>query len=167
MHFTRSLSPILFNYKLNDCNLTTSGQHSYLGILLDNKLSWSSHIKNTSDKTLNFLKRNLSSCSPEVKASAYLTMICPVMEYAVVVWDPYYQTDIQQLEAQHRAARWVLNDFSRYVQFSHKYVTTAQSQICYNSFLGQVSKYVVRYVGYKHYLQSSTMSTLYLSHPTI
>ena len=45
MHFTRSLSPILFNYKLNDCNLTTSGQHSYLGILLDNKLSWSSHIK--------------------------------------------------------------------------------------------------------------------------
>ena len=45
MHFTRSLSPILFNYKLNDCNLTTSGQHSYLEILLDNKLSWSSHIK--------------------------------------------------------------------------------------------------------------------------
>ena len=42
-------------------------------------------------------------------------MICPVMEYAVVVWDPYYQTDIQQLEkVQYRAARWVLNDFSRY-----------------------------------------------------
>ena len=33
IHFTRSLSPILFNYKLNDCNLTTSGQHSYLGII--------------------------------------------------------------------------------------------------------------------------------------
>ena len=88
MRFTRSSSPILFNYKLNDCNLTTSSQHSYLGILLDNKLSWSSHIKNTAakaTKTLNFLKRNFSSCSPEVKASAYLTMICPVMEYAVVV----------------------------------------------------------------------------------
>ena len=77
MRFTRSSSPILFNYKLNDCNLTSS-QHSYLGILLDNKLSWSSHIKNTAakaTKTLKFLKRNLSSCSPEVKASAYLTMI--------------------------------------------------------------------------------------------
>ena len=37
-------------------------------------------------------------------------------------------------------------------------VDTIQSQICYNSFLGQVSKYVVRYVGYKHYLKSSTMS---------
>ena len=102
MHFTRSSSPILFNYKLNDCNLTTSSQHSYLGILLDNKLSWSSHIKTLllykATKTLNFLKRNLSSCSPEVKASAYLTMVHPVMEYAV---DPYYH--IQQLEKVHAA----------------------------------------------------------------
>ena len=89
-----------------------SSKHSYLGILLDNKLSWSSHIKNTAakaTKTLNFLKRNLSSCSSEVKASAYLTMIRPVMEYAAVVWDPYYQSDVQQLEnVQCRAARWVL-----------------------------------------------------------
>ena len=42
-------------------------------------------------------------------------MIPKPMEYAAVVWDPYYQTDIQQLEkVQRRAARWVLNDFSRY-----------------------------------------------------
>ena len=45
MCFTRSSSPILFNYKLNHYNLTTSSEYSYLGILLDNKLSWSSHIK--------------------------------------------------------------------------------------------------------------------------
>ena len=37
------------------------------------------------------------------------------MEYAATVWDPYYQNDIQHLEkVQRRAARWVLNDFSRY-----------------------------------------------------
>ena len=42
-------------------------------------------------------------------------MIRPVMEYAAVVWHSYYQTDIQHLEkVQHRAARWVLNDCSRY-----------------------------------------------------
>ena len=41
-------------------------------------------------------------------------MICPVMEYTAVVWDPYYQTDTQHLEkVQRRAARWVLNNFSR------------------------------------------------------
>ena len=65
MRFTRSLSPIIFNYKLNNHNLGTSNQHSYLGVILDNKLSWSPHISNIAAKanrTLNFWKRNLSCC---------------------------------------------------------------------------------------------------------
>ena len=37
------------------------------------------------------------------------------MEYAAVVWDPYHHNAILQLEkVQRRAARWALNDFSRY-----------------------------------------------------
>ena len=40
-------------------------------------------------------------------------MVRPLMEYASAVWDPYYIKDIQQLEkVQHRAAHWVLNDYS-------------------------------------------------------
>ena len=62
---------------------------------------------------LNFLKHHLSRCSSHVKASAYLLMVRPVMEYASVVWDPYYQTQISILEkVQRRAARWVLSDYS-------------------------------------------------------
>ena len=89
-----------------------------LGILLDNKLSWSSHTKHIitkANKTLNFLKRNLNSCSSSVKASAYLTLVRPSMEYAAAVWDPYHHNDILQLEkVQRRAARWVLNDYNRF-----------------------------------------------------
>ena len=114
MRFTRSLSPLMFSYNLNNHSLSTSTQHSYLGILLDNKLSWSSHINyitTKANKTLNFLKRNLSSCS----SPAYLTLVRPSMEYAAVVWDPYHHNAILQLEkVQCRAARWALNDFSRY-----------------------------------------------------
>ena len=77
-------------------------------------LSWYPHISNVASKTsqtLNFLKRNLSKCSAAIKASAYLTMVRSIMEYASAVWDPFYVTDIQQLEkVQCRAARWVLND---------------------------------------------------------
>ena len=106
MCFTRSLSPLLFSYNLNNHSLSTSTQLSYLGILLDNKLSWSSHINYiTANKTLNFLKRNLSSCSSPVKASAYLTFVRPSMEYTAVVWDSYHHNAILQLEkVQRRAA---------------------------------------------------------------
>ena len=56
-----------------------------------------------------------SCCSSNIKATAYLTIVRPSMEYAAVIWDPYHHNNIQQLEkVQRRAARWVLNDFNRF-----------------------------------------------------
>ena len=111
---TRSLLPYQCNYTLNKHTLATTDQHRYLGVLIDKRLSWSPHISNIASRasqTLNFLKRNLSKCSTAIRASAYLTMVRPIMEYASAVWDPFYVKDIQQLEkVQRRAARWVLND---------------------------------------------------------
>ena len=112
---TRSLSPYQYNYILNNHTLAVTDQHTYLGVLIDKRLSWSPHISNIASKasqTLNFLKRNLSKCSTEIKASAYLTMVRPLMEYASAIWDPCYIKDIQQLEKVRRSARWVLNDYS-------------------------------------------------------
>ena len=65
------------------------------------------------------MSSNLSSCSSAIKATAYLTIVRPIMEYAAVIWDPFHLNNIQQLEkVQSRAARWVLNDFSRYSSVS-------------------------------------------------
>jgi len=49
----------------------------------------------------------------EVKTVVYLSMVHPIMEYtAAAVWDPHYVGDTQKLEkVQHRAGRWVLNDY--------------------------------------------------------
>ena len=97
-------------------------QHPYLGILFHKALSWSGHITNIANKAsriFNFL-RNLSKFSPTVKASSYLTLVRPIMEYAASVWDPYYHNDIQTLEkVQRRAARWVMNDYSWYSSVSN------------------------------------------------
>ena len=85
--------------------------------MLNKTLSWPSHISNIAKKasnTLNFIKRNLSDCSREVKAQAYLTMVRPQMEFASVVWDPCYNVDVDKLEKiQRRAARWVISDYNR------------------------------------------------------
>ena len=74
---TRSQSPIIHNYDLNNHTLTITDRHTYLRVLLDKHLSWSPHVSKISGKasrTLNFLKRNLSNCSTQVKAAAYLAM---------------------------------------------------------------------------------------------
>ena len=46
---------------------------------------------------------------------AYLSLVRPTLEYSSAVRDPYqavYITNIEKI--QRRAARWVLNDYSRY-----------------------------------------------------
>ena len=120
---SRSPMPILYNYRLNDHVLDIREEHRYLGIILHKSLSWSSHISKISTKasqTFNFLQKNLSKCSPPIKASAYLTLVRPVMEYAAVAYDPYQKNNINALEKiQRRAARWVMNDYGRYSSVSN------------------------------------------------
>ena len=63
-------------------------------------------------RTLNFVRRNLYGCTPDVKAKAYQSLVRPQLEYAVAAWDPYTHKNIQQLESvQHRAARFVKHDY--------------------------------------------------------
>ena len=102
--------------KIHRFTLSATSKHMYLGVMLDDHLSWSIHVTNVANKAtrmLYFLKRHLSKCSSNVKTSAYLLMVCPLMEYACVVWDPHYQSQVSVLEKiQRRAARWVLSDYS-------------------------------------------------------
>ena len=107
--FMRSPNPTPSRYSLQGVNLDESDQHMYLGVMLDKCLSWSSHITyvaNKATRMLNFLKRHLSKCSTATKASAYLLLVRPLMEYACAVWDPHYLSHISILEKiQRRAAR--------------------------------------------------------------
>ena len=64
---------------------------------------------------LNFIRRNLSKCSKKVKSTAYLSLVCPILEYSSSVWDPYLLTDIQSIEKiQRRAAQWVSSDYNKF-----------------------------------------------------
>ena len=112
---TWSSSPILFDYIIDGKVISSTDQHTYLGITLHKTMLWSHHIDNVcnkASKALNFIGRNLSQCSTEVKSTAYLIFVRPIMEYTACVWDPYqkYLTDnIEKI--QRRAARWVLSDY--------------------------------------------------------
>ena len=70
-----------------------------LGLIINDTMQWSPHINNLAikaSKVLNFIKHN--NCSSITKASAYLSLVRPIMEYASCVWDPHEIVNIQALE---------------------------------------------------------------------
>ena len=55
--------------------------------------------------------------------------IHPIIEYAAIIWSPYFQTKIHQIEVvQRKAARFVFNDYSR-----HSSVTDMLNQLNWQS----------------------------------
>ena len=73
----------------------------YLGVVLMSDLAWSEHISNICSKVwklIGLLYRRFHHCSPEVMLRLYKVFICPHLEYAPQVWDPYFVKDIEILE---------------------------------------------------------------------
>jgi len=92
LHYSRSKTPMLTTYSIDNKALMLKNQHPYLGVIFHQSLSWSHHtdyLYNKATKSLNFLKRNLSKCSKEVKITAYLTSVHLLLENASYVWDPH------------------------------------------------------------------------------
>ena len=61
-------------------------------------------VQNIATRMLNFIRRNLCNCSKEIKSRAYLTLVCPILEYASPIWDPHLVKDRDQIEKVQRAA---------------------------------------------------------------
>ena len=103
-------------YELNKTILKSVTSNPYLGILFTDNLKWGDHINNITKKansTLGFLRRNLGRCPTVCKKNAYMSLVRSSLEYGSVVWDPYYQKDIDQLErVQRGAARFITGDYT-------------------------------------------------------
>ena len=110
-------SPIIRDYTLYGQSLESKTEHLYLGVILHHASSWNSHVNKATGKAtkmLNLVRRNFSKCSSKVKSTAYTSLVCPHLEYASCVWDPYQINQIHSLEkVQRRAACWVTSDYGR------------------------------------------------------
>ena len=117
IHITNKRNPLKSTYSIHDTPLQPTDSAKYLGATITPNLSWKTHIDNNTKKansTLSFLRRNISSCPPSVKETAYKTYVRPIVEYASSVWSPHAETHINQLEmVQRRAARFVKKDYQR------------------------------------------------------
>ena len=97
LRYTRSPFPVLFDYMVDGKTITSTDKHPYLGITFHKTMQWSHHIDvicRKASKVLNFIRRNLSKCSIEVKSTACFTLVHPIMEYAASIWDPCHINSI-------------------------------------------------------------------------
>ena len=112
---TRSRKPLQPSYVLHGHTLKNVSSAKYLGVIINNTVSWDDHISNTCSKAnraLGFLKCNLKISASNIKEKAYKVFIHPLLEYAASIWDPYSQKNIAKIEAvQRRVACFVLNRF--------------------------------------------------------
>lgn len=107
--FSRKRQPDRQTLSLHGTEIPRAERIKYLGLTLDPKITWSTHIDNTTTKansTLGFIRRNVLTDSTEVKATAYKQLVRPVMEYSSAALDSISNTASSRLEAvQRRAAR--------------------------------------------------------------
>ena len=92
MRLTHARHTTRFNYILGDKSLQETDNHPYLGVDITKDLTRNKHIHQitaTANRTLACVRRNLYSCPQHVKYSAYTTLVRPLIEYSLSVWDPH------------------------------------------------------------------------------
>ena len=117
IRITRKKKPSLTTYTLRGHQLEVVDQATYLGVEISANLSWNKHIakvKTKANRTLGFIKRNITTSSIKAKSLAYKTLVRPQLEYCATVWNPHIDCLIHNLEmVQRRAARYVFHQYHR------------------------------------------------------
>jgi len=99
MHFGRSNPINTYFWGLN--KLTSSNQLSDLGILIDIDLSFDKHVSEVVRKATMIsilISRTISSRSPEVYLKLFISLVRPILEYAIEVWWPFLHKHIIAVE---------------------------------------------------------------------
>ena len=103
------------SYNLEGTVLDNVENIKYLGITITNDLKWNTHVSKfctNANRTLGFLRRNLSACPQDVEESTYKGLVRPVLEYGSSVWDPSIILLQEELEkVLKRAARFVTGNY--------------------------------------------------------
>lgn len=107
LSFSRSRNPIIADYCMNGQRLDRVDSIKDLGVVVDNKMRFNQHIALTTAKAfamLGFLKRNTTQFDDfYTLKSLYCSLVRSVLEYAVVVWAPFHESQILRIERVQRA----------------------------------------------------------------
>ena len=104
---TTKKKPFIHDYMMDGQQIPRSENQDYLGVTINNKLSWKPHItktKNKANRTLGLIRRTLHAAPQQVRKQAHEALFRPTLEYATCDWAPHTKLDIQDVEQVQRAA---------------------------------------------------------------
>jgi len=71
------------------------------GIIIRSELSWGDQVNyavKKAWKALHFTMRILKKDNSNTKSLAYMSLVCPILEYGAACWDPYREGQIIALD---------------------------------------------------------------------
>ena len=94
-------------------SITQVTSTKFLGVFVDQHLSWKQHISSISckvSKNLGILSRTARILPSHIRLSLYFTLIYPYLTYCNLVWASAYKTNLSNLQIlQKRAIRFIAN----------------------------------------------------------
>lgn len=124
----KNITPSHFYYNISGQTLTQVDVIKDLGIYFDSSLTFKTHIQTITSKslrTLGFVIRHSNSFhNVNVLKLLYTSLVRPQLEFASIIWSPYYSYLINDIErVQHRFLRYVnwfnTHSFSVSVNYSN------------------------------------------------
>jgi len=98
------------------CPLKVTTEERDLGVLLDSKLKFSSHITQTvkkANKMLAIIRRTFTYLDAATMSMLYKSLVRPRVEYAVCVWAPAQKGQINMIEDVQKAAVRLIPGFAK------------------------------------------------------
>ena len=98
-------------YNMDSINLEETLMEKDLGVLIDSKLDFGSHIKEVvgrANRMLGMIRVSFACLNKKMFLNLYMALVRPLLEYCVQVWSPHLRKYIKLIEGvQRRATRLV------------------------------------------------------------
>ena len=121
--FCEDLRGVNWVVNIDGKELTRVAECKYLGVILDESLSWNAHVNclvSKVSKRLGILGRTRGSISMHTAGIIYRSFILPVLDYCDTVWNYYGRINADNIEKlQRRAARIIMQTNSSDEALSH------------------------------------------------
>lgn len=100
--FSHKNSPIQHNYIMNDDTIQRVNEIKDLGVILDSKLNFNTHIEYICKKTmaaLHFTRRQAQFFDKDIIKLLYMLLVRSNLEFACAIWSPHLPTHKETVES--------------------------------------------------------------------